>query len=92
MLSCYTAVNWADTRRHEGEVFVIEEVDDLFSLLYFLDEYKLLSGLPEFVTDNPNNIPSSRLFEGDMKFLVYRIDTMEEKVNKAWSAILQELG
>jgi hypothetical protein len=62
-------------RRREGEGFFIKEIDDLFALLYFLDDNKLFGSSPKFVTSNPNNIPSSRLFEGDMKCWVDRLDT-----------------
>ena len=57
--------------------------------LYFLDENKLLGSLSKYVTDKPNNIPSSRLFIGDIKLLVDRFDTLEEKENNTLPAILQ---
>ena len=68
-------------QRRDAEGCVIKEIDNLFGLLYFLDdENKLLrgTGLPKIVTDSHNNIHSRRLLE-DMTFLVDRVDTMEDK-------------
>jgi len=36
----------------------IKDFDNKFIILHFVDENKLFSEMPKFVTDNPNNIPS----------------------------------
>jgi hypothetical protein len=79
-------------RRREGEGFVIKEIDDIFVILHFLDENKLFSSLPKFVTDKPNNIPSGRIFEGDLRFMVDRLDKLDDTLKTTLSAILHELS
>lgn len=53
------------------------ELDDIFAMLTQLDERKLLSDLPCFVTDNIESVPSVHLEEGDMRFLLAKMDKME---------------
>jgi hypothetical protein len=53
------------------------ELDDIFAMLTQLDERKLLSDLPYFVTDNTESVPSVHLEEGDMRFLLAKMDKME---------------
>ena len=40
-------------------------VDDLFTLITFLDEQKCLDQIPTYVSDSPDHMPSVRLYEGD---------------------------
>jgi hypothetical protein len=79
-------------RRREGEGSAIKDVDDMFSIINFVDESKLFSEMPKFITDNPNNIPSGRIFEGDLKFIVERIDKLDDTLKGALAAILHELN
>ena len=53
-----------------GEMKTTNEVDDIFAMISFIDERKLLYDLPQYVSDNPDNMPSSILFEGDMKMFM----------------------
>ena len=48
----------------------INEIDDIFVLIAFMDERNLLIGLPVYVADNPDNMPSMRLYEGDLRILM----------------------
>jgi len=57
-------------QRREGNERLCREVDDLISLLTFLDEQKCLNHLPVCVSDNPDNMPSVRLYEGDFNVLM----------------------
>ena len=47
-------------------------VDDLFTLITFLDEQKCLDQIPTYVSDCPDHMPSVRLYEGDL----YTVMTM----------------
>lgn len=79
-------------RKREGENRLTREVDDIFVLLNFLDENMLLEKLPMYVTDNPDHVPSFRLFEGDLKFLMQRMERLEDKVGTLFAAILSEVN
>jgi hypothetical protein len=63
--------------RRLGEMKTTNEVDDLSAMISFIDERKLLDDLPQYVSDNLDNMPSTKIFEGDMK----RFMTILEKIN-----------
>lgn len=67
-------------RRHDGPDKKLHEVDDIFTLLTFLDENKLASQLPIYVTNNCNDIPSMRLFDGDLRILTGNMEKLTEKL------------
>ena len=73
--------------RRAGEMRTINEIDDIFALIAFLDERKLLSRLPLYVSDNPDNMPSFRLYEGDLKILMSKLDMMNDKLTSHGMAI-----
>ena len=62
--------------RRGGEMRTINEIDDIFVLIAFMDERNLLIGLPVYVADNPDNMPSMRLYEGDLRILMSLLDKL----------------
>jgi len=60
-----------------GESCTTKEIDDLIDIFNYLDENKLINELPKYVTDNPVNIPSNKLSEGDLRLLTERIGKLE---------------
>jgi len=52
--------------RREGDNRLAREVDDMITVFTFLDERKLLDNLPKYVTDGSDNMPTTRLYEGDL--------------------------
>jgi hypothetical protein len=64
-----------------------QEVDDIFALIQFVDEHGQISKLPRYVSSGPDNMPSIRLFEGDMNFLLARLDKLEVSLAGFGSAI-----
>ena len=66
--------------RREGDGRVIREVEDMFSVFTFLDEKKLLDQLPKYVADGPDSMPSTRLYEGDLKVFMDHLARMDEKM------------
>jgi hypothetical protein len=71
-----------------------QEADDIFALLQFIDERGKLLNLPRYVASSPETMPSCRLFEGDMKFLLARLDKLESNLagfGSTLSAITAEL-
>ena len=43
-----------------------KEVDDIFLLITFADENKLIDKLPRYVASSPEKMPSMRLYEGTL--------------------------
>jgi hypothetical protein len=50
-------------KRRDGPNGLARDVDDIISVLTFLDEQKLFSALPRYVSDSPDSTPSLRLFD-----------------------------
>jgi len=57
-------------------------MDDLLSLICFLDEQKLFNQLPTYVSESPDNMPSLRLYQGDIDVIVNLLHNMEHKVEE----------
>lgn len=66
--------------RRDGITYIEREVKDIFDLIYFLDNHKQLEALPRYVTDDPDNMPTIRVFSGDLIFMNKRFEKMEEKM------------
>ena len=73
--------------RRSGERHTVNEIDDIFVLIDFMDERKLLSSLPVYVAGNPDNMPSMRLYEGDFKVLISLLEKLKDNVSSHGSAI-----
>ena len=73
--------------RRGGEMRTANEVDDIFVLLAFMDERKLLSVLPQYVADSPENMPSLRLYDGDLKILMSLLEKLSNKLTCNGSTI-----
>ena len=67
-------------KRRDGPNRLTRDVDDIISVLTFMDEQKLLNDLPRYVSDSPDKMPSIRLFDGDLLLLLTRLDKMEDKL------------
>ena len=66
----------------------------MFVMLNALDERLLLSNLPSYVTDNPDNLPSTRLYEGDFSVIMKFLEKLEGKLTifgSAMSAISRDV-
>jgi len=74
-------------KRRDGDNKTARELDDIFTLIYFLDEHKLISSLPRYVTDNPDNMPTARLFEGDLSFILKKFELFDNRIDSVGSAI-----
>jgi hypothetical protein len=56
-------------KRRDGPSRLTCDVDDVISVLTFVDEQELLSYLPMYVSNSSDNMPSLRLFDGDSHLL-----------------------
>jgi len=63
-----------------GEERLAKEVDDICALIAYLDESGMVSSLPKYVSDDPDGMPSSRLYEGDLHSLLAHMSKMDQKV------------
>ena len=81
--------------RREGDNKITREVDDLITLLLFLDENKLLSALPKYVSSSPDSMLSARLLEEDLNVLLVMLEKMRnnfEEYRSALAAIVNDVG
>ena len=63
-----------------GENHTVQDVEDIITLFKFLDENLLLSKLPEYVSKGPNSMPTLRVYEGDLKIFLARLDKLEARL------------
>jgi hypothetical protein len=52
------------------------EVSDIFALLTLIDEHNITSKLRRYVTDNCDRLPSLKLGDGDLRYMVAKMDKM----------------
>jgi len=67
--------------RRDGDGRLAREVDDILSLFTFIDEQKLMDQLPLYVSDSPDNMPTIRLYDGDLFVLNKWMKSVDEKMH-----------
>jgi hypothetical protein len=67
--------------RRDGDTRAENEVKDIFDVINFLDTTKRLNDLPRYVTDKPDNMPSIRMFDGDLGFILKRFEKLESRLD-----------
>jgi len=80
--------------RRDGESRAVRVVDDIFTMLTFLDENLRLNLLPKYVAEGPDSMPSTRLYEGDLATvmnLMGKIDGRLEEFGTRLAAILNDV-
>ena len=75
--------------QRQGENKASRDVDDMFTLLSAIDEADnvYLSDLPTYVADNPDNIPSVRLYESEFGVFVTMLEKLDSRLSLMESAI-----
>ena len=66
--------------RRDVDSRLAREVDDIISVFTFLDEQKSLDKLPKYVADGSDNMPTTRLYEGDLKVFMDQLIRMDGKM------------
>ena len=66
---------------------ITREVDDIILLYTFLDEQKALDKLPKYVSDNADNMPSLRIYEGDLNVLTSLLHAMGGRLSHLESVL-----
>ena len=74
-------------QRRDGDNRAQREVDDMLTLLTALDERLLLNKLPMYVSDGPDKMPATRLYEGDFSVIMTILEKMEGKLTMLGSAL-----
>lgn len=69
-------------RRQDSQCKLSVEFDDILAILAYLDEQRYLDKLPIFVADSPDNMPSSKLIEGDLSLLWNKLDKLDISLNQ----------
>jgi len=67
-------------RDRHGDKKMANEVKDIAGIITDLDEHGVVNSLPIYVTDNTERIPSIKLLDGDLAFLLAKIDKLEGHV------------
>jgi len=57
----------------------------------FADEQKILDNLPTYVCDNPDDMPSLRLYDGELNVIMRKLNDMNIKIVE-YSSILAAIG
>ena len=74
-------------RRRDGDSRLSREVDDIFTLINFVDERGLRQKLSHYVTEQPDELPGVHLCDGDMKIFVAWLEKMETRLSTFESSI-----
>jgi len=72
----------------DGKGRLSREVDDIFLLFSQLDENKMFDNLPRYVASGPDNMPTSRIFEGDLKTFLKRLEDMSGQIAECKAGML----
>jgi len=74
-------------QRRDGDSRTQRKVDDMFTMLNVVDERLLLSKLPIYVSDGPDNMPAMRLYEGDFSVMMEILEKLERKLTTFGSVL-----
>ena len=75
--------------RCEGELRASKSLDDIVTVLTFLDENLKLKCLPRYVADSPDTMPSIRVYDGDLLSLMAAFDKLKERMCEGlWFGVL----
>ena len=64
-----------------------KEIDDIVDIVRELDERASIDSLPRFVTDETDKVPSPQFNEGDVRFLLNKMDKMEATIQSLQSTV-----
>ena len=75
-------------QRRSGEAKLQHEVDDLLLILTFVDEAKAIDNLPRYVASSPDNMPSCRLYEGDLNIILNMMKDVNRRVGEVETSLM----
>src|ERR1043165_7887390 len=65
------------------------EIEDIMSMLTFLDETKLLNKLPLFLSTDPDKMPSVKLTDGDLAVVLAKLSFMDQHIESLQKTVDQ---
>ena len=68
--------------KNRPELKINLDIDDLMSMMIFIDENEHRDKLPIFVTADPDLIPSPRMLEGDVALLLAKMSKLEALITQ----------
>ena len=68
-------------RRNAGDGRTQRELKDIFDIIDALDSANALNRLPKYASDDPLEMPSSNLTEGDLRAIMGRLDKLDVKMD-----------
>ena len=74
--------------RREGEARALRVMDDIITILTCLDENLQLQSLPKYVSDGPDSMPSTRLYDGDLVSLMNYVGKMNNRLTEIGSSVV----
>jgi len=77
--------------RRDGDGRVEREVNDIVLLLTFADEQKVLDKLPTYVCDNPDDLPSLRLYDGELNVIMRKLNDVNTNLAE-YASVLAAIG
>jgi len=74
-------------QRRDGDNRLTREVDDIVTLFCLVDENRLTSSLPRYVSAGPDNMPSSRIYEGYLRSIMTVMEKIGGKIDELGTAL-----
>ena len=71
----------------QGVNHVDQVINDIVDIFARLDEHKKIDDLPQYVCSNSESIPSIKLDDGDLRFMINKIDKMEVVIGNMHASI-----
>jgi len=81
----WNLLNWSRPRRRNNSkeqpsAKIRGEIDDIISMLSYIDQNLLSPRLPLYVAADPDALPSAKLTEGDLQCLLLKLNDLTDKV------------
>lgn len=79
------------TMRRDSDNRNVHELDDIFAMITYMDECKLLEKLPVFVADHPDSMPTIGVSEGEFTFIFRMLEKMDSSMRTTLEAMLLQV-
>jgi len=74
-------------QQRQGDNRIVREINDIITILTRLDEHKLIDQLPRYCASGPDEMPSSRICEGDLNVFMIMLEKLHGKIDEFGSAL-----
>jgi hypothetical protein len=73
--------NWKCPAKRRGENKTKQEIEDILSVIAFVDENNALLQLPRYVVENLDDVPMMRMEKGELAILISKLDKIDESIS-----------